>query len=299
VVQLPADVRSPCDEPFSWSLLALHIFVKGRMPRSCLASNPVGWWPTLLFSFLIYDDECWPSVLFRNSSHLADTEFSLRPIPQNACKEVERAIAGECKDLLPKIRAATPREISGIVSASFLDWTPRLKRHGSKVCKQLKSAQKVVQNGNVLLETDPDYPRVVLKFFTKVLTALVGTSSEHRKLLSELRKVRKDSRRESSYSQAHGGLSGGYGGTAPREPYRDSRDGPRQSSRSGAPSSSSSAHGVMGALRRHFGNTRLPYGCCWCCEYLKYKATSDRHSARDCPHLREAEKSLRAKGLLN
>ena len=231
---------------------------------------------------------CFPLCIFLSSLLL-----------QNACREVERAIASECRELLPRIRAASPREVSGIVSASVMDWTPRLKRNGSRVCKVLKAAARLVRNGDVLMEASPDYPHVVAKFFTRVLTALVGTSSEHRKLMLELRKVRKDARNAVAYPPRVPAMERGYTGGASARDYRretSSRDAPSQPShrRESPPSAP-----VLTALRRHFANARLAPGTCWCCEFLRRKPADVRHSARVCPHIDEAERLLRSQGLLN
>ena len=180
-----------------------------------------------------------------------------------------------------------------------MDWTPRLKRNGSRVCKVLKAAARLVRNGDVLMEASPDYPHVVAKFFTRVLTALVGTSSEHRKLTLELRKVRKDIRNAVAYPPRVPAMEQGYTGGASARDYRretSSRDAPsRPSHRHESPPSAP----VLTALRRHFANARLAPGTCWCCEFLRQKPADVRHSARVCPHIDEAERLLRSQGLLN
>jgi hypothetical protein len=224
---------------------------------------------------------------------------------QNACREVERAIAADCRELLPRISAATPREISGIVGSSIIDWTPRLRRHKSKVCKTLRAAARLVRNGDVLNEANPDYPKVVHKFFTKVLTGLVGTSAEHKKLMSELRKVRKDSRLDSlplatmAYTRVMP-MGRGYDATqAPsygrQASYRDTSNRHPVS----RPTPNSNNQPILRALQRHFVNAKLPVGTCWGCEYLSRKPSGPSHSAKSCPHLGDVERALKDKGHLN
>jgi hypothetical protein len=187
-----------------------------------------------------------------------------------------------------------------------MDWTPRLRRNGSKVYKSLRAAARLVRNGDVLMEQSPDYPKVVLKFFTKVLTGLVGTSSEHKKLTTELRKVRKDSRLDALLP-----VHSVYARAPPPERHHDApyaspaygrgmplaRDPPRQYNQR-VPASNSHVLTVR-ALQRHFVNAKLPTGACWSCEYMHRKPSRQAHSAKNCPHLDDAGVALKEKGFLN
>ena len=227
-------------------------------------------------------------------------------LPQNACREVERAISHECRELLPKISAASPREISGLVGSYIMDWTPRLRRHGSKVSKSLKAAASLVRNGDILRETSPDYPKVVAKFFTKVLTGLVGTTSEHKKLTAELRRVRKDTRLnlmlpagpvQSHPSATERGYDSHAAPTYARpQPRRD--ENPRNPvARTSFAYNTTHLNGLK-ALQRQYVNAKLPAGTCWACEFLGLKSNG-RHSAKNCNRMGDAERALKDKGLLN
>jgi hypothetical protein len=219
---------------------------------------------------------------------------------------VERSISHECRELLPKIAAASPREISGIVGSYIMDWTPRLRRNGSKVSKALRAAASLVRNGDVLREDSPDYPKVVVKFFTKVLTGLVGTTSEHKKLTAELRKVRKDSRLDSMVMAGPMPFKSTmvdrtyHAAPASAQPLLFNNRPPlRIPPVNTNPNNYTNTQLALKALQRHFERAKLPQGTCWCCEYLGRKSTGIRHSAKTCSYIGEAERVLRDKGSLN